>query len=176
MITGLYRNGAHINPEIVSPHFIAPDATLIGDVKIGKEVSIFFGAVLRGDLEPVRVGDKTNIQEHSMLHTTRGRSPCEIGSGVTVGHRAIIHGANVGSNCLIGMGSIILDDSKISEHSLVGAGSLVTEGKVFPPRSLILGSPAVVIRELSDKEIDGIINAANAYIKTGQELAQALGV
>jgi carbonic anhydrase/acetyltransferase-like protein (isoleucine patch superfamily) len=169
------KNGDKVHsPQIEKVHFIAPNAYIIGDVRIGIEVSIFFGAVLRGDIESIVVGNRTNIQEHAMLHTSHGRSPCVVGEGVTVGHRAIIHGAKVNSNCLIGMGSIILDDSEIGEFSLVGAGSLVTEGKKFPPGSLILGSPAKVVRSLTEEEIQNIIRSTNSYINLGHNLNESL--
>lgn len=171
MLIPLKKNENLVTPKVEDIHFIAPTAYLIGNVKVGKEVSIFFGAVLRGDINPIIIGNRTNIQEHALLHTTKGRSPCVVGDGVTVGHRAIIHGAEVKNNCLIGMGAIILDDSLIEENSLVGAGSLVTEGKKFPPNSLIIGSPAKVVRELSKEEVESIKNAANSYIYHGSQLA-----
>lgn len=174
MIIPLKREDSLIHPKIQSPHLIAPGAYLVGDVRIGLEVSIFFGAVLRGDINPIIVGNRTNIQEHAVLHTTKGRTPCTVMDGVTVGHRAIIHGATVQSNCLIGMGSIILDESVIQENSLVGAGSLVTEGKTFPPGSLIIGSPAKFVRSLSDEEINGIKRAADSYVLHGKELADSI--
>lgn len=175
MITTLLKDDASISPKIAKVHFIAPDAHIIGDVHLDEEISIFSGAVLRGDINAIIVGKRTNIQEHSLLHTSHGRSPCEIGEGVTIGHRAIIHGAKVHSNCLIGMGSIILDDSEIHEYSLVGAGALITEGKSFPARSLILGSPAKAVRTLSDQEIDSIKAASNSYVQTGLDLKKSLG-
>jgi carbonic anhydrase/acetyltransferase-like protein (isoleucine patch superfamily) len=174
LILPLNKDGAMLTPRIASPHFIAPGAYIIGDVTIGTEVSVFFGAVLRGDIESISVGSGTNIQEHAMLHTTRGRSPCIVGDGVTVGHRAIVHGATIEKNCLIGMGAIVLDDSVISENSLVGAGALVTEGKSFPARSLILGSPAKAVRQLNTSEVDSIKKAADAYIVHGKQLADSI--
>jgi len=176
MITTLLKGNASISPKITKVHFIAPDAHVIGDVHLDEEISIFSGAVLRGDINAIRVGKRTNIQEHSLLHTSHGRSLCEIGEGVTVGHQAIIHGARVHSNCLIGMGAIILDDSEIQEFSLVGAGALVTEGKTFPARSLIIGSPAKAIRTLSDLEIDSIKAASNSYVQAGLDLKKSLGI
>ncbi len=174
MLVSLNKDGVIVAPKVKTQHFIAPNAYIIGDVSIGEEVSIFFGAVLRGDIQSISIGNRTNIQEHALLHTTKGRSPCVVGEGVTVGHRAIIHGATVKENCLIGMGSIILDDSVISENSLVGAGALVTEGKTFPPESLIIGSPAKAVRKLTKEEIDGIRKATDSYIAHGKELAESL--
>ena len=152
-------------PQIADNVFIAPNSTIIGDVKIAKDCSVFFNSVLRGDILPIIIGKETNIQEHAMIHTSHGRAPAQIGSEVTIGHRAIIHGASVGNRCLIGMGSIILDEAKIGDESIVGAGTVVTEGKTFPPRSLILGTPGKVVRALSDKEIENITRNASSYRK-----------
>lgn len=144
--------------------FIAPNAFILGDVEMGALSSAFFGAVLRGDINPIKIGEETNLQEHAIVHTTRGRTPTIIGRGVTVGHGAIIHGPTIEDYCIIGMGSIILDEAVIGTESLVGAGTLVTEGKVFPPRSLILGSPGKVIRSLTDEEIAHIRDSAASYV------------
>lgn len=151
-------------PRLHSSVFVAPDCWVIGDVEVGEECSIFFGAVLRGDLEPIRIGVRTNIQEHAMIHTSRGRSPAVVGDNCTIGHRAIVHGAEIGSNSLIGMGAIILDDVVIEEQCLIGAGALVTERKRIPARSLVLGSPAKVIRTLSEQECQGILDNATSYV------------
>jgi carbonic anhydrase/acetyltransferase-like protein (isoleucine patch superfamily) len=163
MITPL---GDH-TPTIGNNVFIAPDAWVIGDVELEEEISIFFGAVLRGDLLPIRVGARTNVQEHSVLHTSHGRSPTIVGSDVTIGHRAIIHGCTVEDCSLIGMGAIVLDDAVVGEQCLIGAGSVVTEGKKIPPRSLVIGTPAKVIRTLDDAEVTKLQESADAYVKTG---------
>ncbi len=155
--------------------FIAPDAWVIGDVELSDDVSIFFGAVLRGDLRPIQIGRGTNIQEHAMLHTTHGRTPTIVGEYVTVGHRAILHGCTVGNCCLIGMGSIILDGAVIGDECLIGAGALVPEGKIIPPRSLVIGMPGKVARALSEDEAKGLRIAAERYVETGRMLAAALG-
>ena len=123
-------------PQIAAPHFIAPDAWVIGDVTIAGLVSIFFHAVLRGDIEPISVGEGSNIQEHAMLHTSRGLGPCTVGKNVTIGHRAIIHGCTIEDSCIIGMGSVILDGAVIGKNSIVGAQALVeslTQNGWFPP-------------------------------------------
>lgn len=156
------------SPNISKSAWIAPDAWIIGDVELQDNVSVFFGAVLRGDIMPIRVGKNSNIQEHSMLHTSVGRGPCVVGSEVTVGHRAILHGCTVEDRALIGMGAIVLDDAVIGEESLVGAGSVVTENKKFPPRSLIIGSPGKVVRQLSDQDVKQILLNAASYVKKGQ--------
>ena len=152
-------------PSIDSSAFIANTAVIIGDVFLEDEVSIYFGAVLRGDIMAIRVGKRSNIQENCTIHTSRDRVDAEVGEGVTVGHSAIIHGARVEDNCLIGMGSVIMDEAVIGEHSLVGARSLVTEGKCFPPRSLIIGSPAKVVRQLEEHEVIGIQKATDSYVE-----------
>ncbi len=154
-------------PSIGEGVFIAPGAHVIGDVSIGDRVSIFFGAVLRGDLLSISIGSETNIQEHSMLHTTNGRSPTIVGDQVTIGHRALVHGCTVGNRCLVGMGSIILDDTVIEDECLIGAGTLITEGKRIPAGSMVLGSPGKVVRALTDSERAGLRAAAAGYVETG---------
>lgn len=160
------------SPTIHESAWVASDAWIIGDVCLEPEVSVFFGAVVRGDIMPIRVGKQTNIQEHSMLHTSYGRGACIVGEQVTIGHRAILHGCTVEDRCLIGMGAIVLDDAIIGEGSLVGAGAVVTEGKKFPPRSLILGTPAKVVRELTDSDFEGILKNAANYVIKGAEYSK----
>lgn len=146
--------------------FLAPDAWVIGDVTLGEQSSVFFGAVLRGDLLGIRVGRRSNIQEHSVIHTSHDRHPVIIGEEVTVGHRVTIHGASVGNRVIVGMGSTLLDDAKIPEECIIGAGTLITEGKEFPPRSLILGSPGRAVRPLRDEEIEFLRFSAAGYVET----------
>lgn len=155
-------------PLVAASAFVAPTAWITGDVIIEEDVSIFFGAVLRGDLQPMRVGKGSNIQEHAMVHTTSGRSSAVIGQYVTVGHRAIIHGCSVGNRCLIGMGSIILDDTIIEDDCLIAAGSVIPEGKRIPARSLVMGVPGKVVRELSDEEVTNLPSGAYQYIEVGR--------
>lgn len=162
-------------PRIGSEVFLAPDSKVIGDVTLGNQCSVFFGAVLRGDILPISVGARTNIQEHALLHTSHHRTPTIVGSEVTVGHRAILHGCTVGDRALIGMGAIILDESVIGEECLVGAGALVTEKKQFPPRSLVLGSPAKVVRTLSEEEIRNLRASADSYVALGSEFRKYYG-
>jgi len=152
--------------------FVAKDSQVIDLVTLGDEVTVLFGAVLRGDILPITVGARTNFQEHCVVHTSRGRIATQIGSDVTVGHRALIHGAIVEDRCLIGMGSIILDEAIIPEESVVGAGALVTEGKRFPPRSLIIGSPAKAVRSLTEEEIKFLTISSDRYVKVGLEYHQ----
>lgn len=148
------------SPKLSDNVFVADSAAVIGDVTLGKNVNVWFGAAIRGDEGKIEIGDNTNIQDNATVH-----SETKIGCGVTIGHNAIVHGCTVGDNVLIGMGAIVLDGAEIGEDSIIGAGALVTGGKKFPPRSLILGSPASVKRELSDEEVASIRNNANEYVK-----------
>ena len=159
-------------PELSDGAWIAPGATVIGDVKIGKDSSIWFGCVVRGDVHKIRIGDRTNIQDLSMIHVTHYKNPNKsdghptiIGNDVTVGHRVMLHGCTIEDACLIGMSATILDGAIIGKESIVGAGALVTMNKLFPPRSLILGSPAKVVRELSDDEVAELYASAKRYVK-----------
>jgi len=143
--------------------WIAPDASVIGDVVVGKDVGIWFGAALRGDTETITIGDGTNVQEHTIMHTDPG-FPLAIGAGCTVGHRALLHGCTIGNNSLIGMGAIILNGASIGDNCLVGAGALVTEGKIIPDGSLVVGSPAKVVRQLDEQAIARLKLSAQHYI------------
>lgn len=144
--------------------WIAPDAHVIGDVVLGDDVGIWFGAVLRGDNEPISVGKGTNIQEGVMVHADPG-FPATIGEGCTVGHHAIVHGCTLGNNTLVGMGATILNGAVIGDNCLIGANALVTEGKVFPDGSLIVGSPAKAVRMLDAATIEGLKKTAEKYAK-----------
>ena len=159
-----------LDPEHTQIHptaFVAYNAVVVGDVHVAAEASIWFGVVIRGDVEQIRIGARTNIQDNSVIHADAG-FPCRIGAGVTVGHRAIVHGAQVGDHVLVGMGATVMNGAVIGENSIIGANSLVTEGKVIPPRSLALGSPAKVVRELTEDEIAGIRLSATHYVLNGQ--------
>jgi carbonic anhydrase/acetyltransferase-like protein (isoleucine patch superfamily) len=153
----------NIEPSIASGGWISPDAHIVGDVRLGEQVGVWFGAVLRGDNEPLTVGDRTNIQEHCVLHTDPG-FPVVIGQGCTIGHRVIVHGAQIGDGTLIGMGSTLLNGSKIGASCLVGANSLITEGKTFPDHSLIVGSPAKVVRTLDEETVHALRKSAEIYV------------
>ncbi|MCX7788240.1 MAG: gamma carbonic anhydrase family protein [Spirochaetes bacterium] len=166
----IHRIGNRV-PYTKDAAFIAWNAEVSGSVTLGKDVSVWFGAALRGDIEPITVGDGTNIQDNATLHTDFG-APCTVGKGVTIGHNAVIHGCTVEDGCLIGMGAVILSRAVIGKESIVGAGALVTEGKVFPPRSLILGSPAKVVRTLDDTAVEGIRKNSDNYIKLAKEAAE----
>jgi carbonic anhydrase/acetyltransferase-like protein (isoleucine patch superfamily) len=154
-------------------YWIAPDAHVIGRVRLGVDVGIWFGAVLRGDNELIDIGARSNIQEHSMLHTDMG-FPLTIGAGCTIGHRAILHGCVIGDNSLIGMGAIVLNGARIGSNCLVGAGALVTEGKEFPDNSLIVGSPARVVRTLDEAAAARITGSADGYVRNWQRYAAGL--
>ena len=143
--------------------WLALDAHLIGKVRIGRDVGIWFGAVLRGDNEWIEIGPGSNIQEGCVLHTDMG-FPLTVGAGCTIGHRAILHGCIIGDNCLIGMGATVLNGAKIGANSLVGANALVTEGKAFPANSLIVGAPARAVRTLDDAAAAGIAGSAKNYV------------
>ena len=159
-------------PQLVSPGaWIAPTATVVGDVEIDDLASIWFGAVVRGDVEPIRIGRGTNVQDLACLHADPG-FPCILGKQVTVGHGAIVHGAQVADEVLIGMGAILLNGAQIGKHCLIGAGALVTEGKVIPPRSLVVGAPARIIRELTDEDVQKILHGAEHYIAASRQYQQ----
>jgi gamma-carbonic anhydrase len=151
-------------PTIGERALVCPGATLVGAVDLGDDVSVWFGAVLRGDLAPVSVGQGSNIQDGAVLHVG-DHSPCVVGQQVVVGHRVVLHGCRVDDGCLIGMQATILDDVVIGEGSLVAAAALVTAGTVIPPRSLVLGSPARVVRPLRDEEVAYHRALAGKYVR-----------
>jgi len=158
-------------PKIGKNTWIAPSADVIGDVEIGEDSSVWFGTVIRGDVHYIKIGNRTSIQDVSMVHITHHKkadrsdgSPTIIGDDVTIGHRVMLHGCTIEDACLIGMSATILDNAVIGKESIVGAGSLVTKGKKFPPRSLIMGSPAKVVRELTDAEVEELYASAKRYV------------
>jgi carbonic anhydrase/acetyltransferase-like protein (isoleucine patch superfamily) len=152
-------------PEIGKGAFLAETCSVIGDVVIGEESSIWYGTVVRGDVMPIRIGARTSIQDNAVIHVTSDFSGTIIGSDCTVGHSAIIHACTVEDFCLIGMGSIILDGARIGRGSLVGAGALVTPGTDIPPGSLVIGAPAKVRRPINDKEREQIAYGAQHYVE-----------
>lgn len=158
----------NIKPKVDDSSFIAPGAKIIGEVKLKGKSSIWYNSVLRADINKIILGKGTNIQENSALHVDTN-APLIIGENVTVGHHATVHGCTIKDNCLIGMGAIILNNAVINENSLLAAGSLVTENKEFPPGSLIMGSPAKVVRELTEEEINDIKKSAEHYIKLAEK-------
>ena len=157
----------HKKPSIADSAYVAAEAVVIGDVHLGQQVSVWPGAVLRGDNEPIVLGDGSNAQEGAVFHTDPGY-PLTVGKNVTVGHQAMLHGCTIEDNCLIGIQAVVLNGAVIGAESLVGAGALVTENKVFPPRSLILGSPAKAVRTLTEDDIVAMQKNAQTYIERGQ--------
>lgn len=154
---------------VVHEHvYVAPNAYLIGDVTLHEHSSVWFGAVLRGDVEPITLGEYANIQDNSVVHTDPGYA-ATIGARTVAGHRVIIHGATVGDRCLIGMGSTLLNGCVIGDECIVGANSLVTQGKKFPARSLIIGSPAKVVREVTDADLETATELCERYAKRAME-------
>ena len=162
-----------LSPQIAASAWVAPSASIIGDVVLGEQVSIWFNTTLRGDTDRISIGAGSNIQDGSVCHCDPG-APLTIGSNVTVGHKVMLHGCSVGDGSLIGIGSIIMNHAKIGKNCIVGAGSLVTEGKEFPDNSLIMGAPAKVVRTLDAVALEKMKNNANNYIKNGQRYAQGL--
>jgi len=154
-------------PVIPASCYISEEATIIGSVILGERVSILFGAVLRADNEPIVIGDDSNVQDNSVLHTDPG-CPLTIGKGVTIGHCVMLHGCTIGDGSLIGIQSVVLNRSVIGKDCLVGAGAVVTEGKSFPDRSVIFGAPAKVVRELNEENATRLRMSAESYVVRGQ--------
>ena len=154
-------------PVVSASAFVAPDAWIIGDTTVGDNVSIFFNAVLRGDIQAIKIGRGTNLQEHTLVHTSQGMSPALLGEDVTVGHRAIIHGCSIGDRCLIGMGATVLDNAEIGNECIIGAHTLIPKGMKIPPRSLVVGTPGKVARQLTDDEIKSLVASAKGYQELG---------
>ncbi|WP_456427964.1 gamma carbonic anhydrase family protein [Rhodocaloribacter sp.] len=146
-------------------NFIAPSAEVIGDVTLGRGASVWFNATVRADVNRIRIGAETNVQDNAVVHVTKGTAPTDIGAGVTIGHSAVVHGCTIEDNVLIGMGAVLLDHCVIGRDSIVGARALVTQGTKIPPRSLVLGVPARVVRELTDEEVARIGEYAKNYLE-----------
>jgi len=154
-------------------YWIAPTGSVIGKVTLGKDVGIWFGAVLRGDNEPIVIGEATNIQEHVMMHTDPGAG-LSVGAGCTVGHRAILHGCTIGDNVLVGMGAIVLNRARIGDNCLIGAGALIPEGREIPAGSLVLGVPGKAVRQLTADEIGRNRISAAHYVANWKRFAKGL--
>jgi len=152
-------------PVVDESNFIAENAAVIGDVHLGRDSSVWFSATVRGDVHRIRIGNRSNIQDNAVVHVTHHSAPTTIGDNVTVGHSAVIHGCTVRDRVLVGMGAIILDHADIGSDSIIGAGALITGGVKVPPRSLVLGLPAKVIRPLTDEEVASIMDYANNYVR-----------
>ncbi len=155
-------------------YWIAPNAIVAGHVILKRNASVWFGAVLRGDNDPITIGEGSNVQDNSVLHTDLG-SPLTIGANVTVGHMVMLHGCAIGDGSLIGIGSVVLNGAKIGKNCLVGAGALITEGKEFPDGSMILGSPAKVVRELSPEQASRMGMGAMGYVRNWRRFKAELG-
>ena len=168
----LYQLG-DVRPEAGAEVFVADTARVIGRVRLGEQSSVWFGAVLRGDNEPIEIGAGSNVQDGAVLHTDPGY-PLRVGCGVTVGHQAMLHGCSVGDGSLIGIQAVVLNGARIGRNCLVGAGAVVTEGKEFPDGSLILGAPARVMRSLDAAQIEGMRRNALTYVERAALFRRAL--
>lgn len=166
----IYRLGDK-HPQLADSVWVAPNATVIGDVRLAANVSIWWNAVLRGDNDPIAIGENSNIQDGSVLHTDEG-VPMHLGRDITVGHLVMLHGCTVGDGSLIGIKSVILNGAVIGKYCLIGANTLIPEGKVIPDRSLVMGSPGKVVRELNDEQVARIAHAAAHYVHNAQRYRQ----
>ncbi|HZU84155.1 MAG TPA: gamma carbonic anhydrase family protein [Polyangiaceae bacterium] len=153
-----------VRPTLGRDVYVADSAVVIGDVHLGDETSVWFGAVVRGDCYPIRIGARSNVQDNVVVHVTGGVARTTIGDDVTIGHAAVLHGCTIGDRCLIGIGAIVLDDAVVGEDSLVAAGALVAPGTVVPARSVVMGRPARVVRAVRDDDLARIRHGASAYV------------
>lgn len=169
----LFALGTSIPTVPTGFFWVAETASVIGNVALGEEVGVWFGAVIRGDNELIKIGPHSNIQDNAVLHTDPG-FPLTIGQGCTIGHSAILHGCTIGNNSLVGMGATILNGAVIGQNCLIGANALITEGKQIPDNSLVVGSPGKVIRALSEKEISGIAASAQHYVANARRFSEQL--
>lgn len=160
-------------PRISDSVWVADSAQVMGDVALADDASVWFGAVIRGDVAPIRIGRRSNIQDMSVLHADVGM-PLTLGEDVTVGHQVMLHGCTIGDGSLIGIGAVVLNGAKIGKGCLVGAGSLVTEGKEFPDGSMILGSPAKAVRQLSPEQMEGLQLSAQRYVDNARRFRAGL--
>ena len=158
-----------VRPTLGRDVFVADTAVVAGDVWLGDGASVWFGAVLRGDCFPIRVGARTNVQDNAVVHVTGGEASTVIGDDVTIGHAAIVHGCTVGDRCLVGMGSVVLDGAVIGSDSFVAAGALVTPGTVVPARSLVMGRPARVARAVTDEDLARVAQGARNYLEYARD-------
>ena len=162
-----------VAPQIAESAWIADSAQVMGDVQLGADASVWFGTVVRGDTAHITIGEGTNVQDASVLHADEGM-PLTIGRHVTVGHQVMLHGCTIGDESLIGIGAIVLNGAKIGKNCLVGAGALVTEGKEFPDGSMIIGSPARVVRQLTPEQIEGLRRSAQHYLHNARRFRAGL--
>jgi carbonic anhydrase/acetyltransferase-like protein (isoleucine patch superfamily) len=162
-----------VSPEVAPSAWVAPGAYVVGDVHLGEESSVWYGAVLRGDTEPIRVGSRTNVQDGCVLHADPGY-PAIVGDDCVVGHGAILHGCEIRNGCLVGMGATVLNGARIGEGSIVAAGALVSEGKEFPAQSLIVGIPAKRVREVTGKQMEDIARGVREYVERAASHRESL--
>ena len=162
-----------LTPSIHPTAWVADSAQVIGQVVLEENVSIWFGVILRGDNDLISIGKGSNIQENSVLHIDRGH-PLVLGKNVTIGHQVMLHGCTIGDNSLVGIGAVVLNDARIGKNCLVGAGSLVTEGKEFPDGSMIIGSPAKAVKQLSPEQIEGLKSSAQHYVENASRYKTGL--
>jgi len=161
----------HIDIQVSGmPLFVAGNATVIGDVTVGKQVGIWFGAVIRADRDRIVIGDRSNIQDNCVVHTSKG-FPVTIGNDVSVGHGAILHGCTIGNRVLIGMGAIIINGAKVGEGSIIGAGAVITEGRDIPPNSVVIGVPGRIVKQTDQVQQQHILNNAVSYVELATEYA-----
>jgi carbonic anhydrase/acetyltransferase-like protein (isoleucine patch superfamily) len=154
-----------LSPKMGENCFIAPNATIVGDVVMGNDCSVWFNAVVRGDVNSIRIGNKVNIQDGAVIHCTYEKTKVHLGNNVSVGHNAIVHGCNVSDNVLIGMGAIVMDNCEIGSNTIIAAGAVVTEGTIVPPGCIFAGVPAKKVKDISQELINGEINRiANNYL------------
>lgn len=166
-------DGERVSTPASGAFWVAPNAVLLGKVKLEEDASIWFGAILRGDNELITVGARSNVQDGSVLHTDPG-FPLTIAEDCTVGHMAMLHGCTIGRGSLIGIGSIVMNGARIGEECVIGAGALVPEGKEIPPRSMVLGSPGKIVRQLSDEDVKRFGGAARRYVANWKRYAAGL--
>lgn len=159
-----------IDPQV---GWIAPNAVLVGDVSVGAEAGIWFGVVARGDIEPITIGARSNVQENCVLHTDTSY-PLVIGDNVTIGHAAIIHGCTIGDNSLIGMGATVLNGARIGKNCLIGANALITENKVIPDNSMVLGAPGRIVREIDADGVAALAASAERYVRNAKRFAAGM--
>ena len=162
-----------VAPEVAASAWVADSAEVMGNVQLAEDASIWFGAVLRGDCESISIGEGSNIQDASVLHADLGK-PLVVGRHVTVGHQVMLHGCTIGDESLIGIGAVVLNGAKIGKNCLVGAGALVTEGKEFPDGSMIIGSPAKAVRQLTPEQIEGLRRSAQHYVDNARRFKTGL--
>jgi carbonic anhydrase/acetyltransferase-like protein (isoleucine patch superfamily) len=168
----IYQLG-ELSPDIAASAWVADSARVIGNASLGDDASVWFGVVIRGDTERIAIGRGSNIQDNSVVHADAG-FPVSVGEGVTVGHQAMLHGCTIGDHSLIGIQAVVLNGAKIGRHCLVGAGALVTEGQSFPDGSLILGTPARVVRQLSPEQMQGLEKSAAHYVENARRYRAGL--